>query len=231
MPDKRPGRVEVTAILTLACCVYALRVSSALKMGDNSVLTNRSSDVDFFLDELCKMLISSADPEFRRVHIRTLPAANHKTLAAFLLTGPAVPDSSNVKSKLALEMLQKPGGARSVAFLSAMTSRLAGGSTMKEVALAEAGPGRWISLVTSAKTPAAIADQKSAFLDFAEIMGPLWGHSMEYIAVPIADLNPCYHNWFAPSEVRPDTLGYLAIKAAVKGYRVRPTSALEQEEI
>lgn len=198
-------------------------------MGDKSVLTDGFPDVDFFLDELRQMLLTNANPDCRNVHIRTLPAANHKTLAAFLLTGPELPDTSNVKSEFALEMLQKPGGARGIAFLSAMTSQFVGGTT-KEIALAEAGPGRWVSLVTTAKPPAQVAKQKNVFRDLTGIMGPEWGHSMDYVAVPLADLRSCLHRWFAPQEVRPDTLGYLAVKAAVKGCRMTPLSALKQEE-
>jgi hypothetical protein len=199
-----------------------------LTMGDKSVLTNDLSDVDFFLDELCRMLISNTDPDFRNVHIRTMPAANHKTLAAFLLTGPALPDSSNVENEFSLEMLQKPGGARSVAFLSSVASHFVGGSTMKDVALAEAGPGRWVSLITTAKAPAAVGKQKNVFRDFTGIMGPEWGHSTDYIAVSMADLGSCLKRWFAPPEVRPDTIGYLAVKAAVHGHRSAPVSALQQ---
>lgn len=199
-------------------------------MADKSVLTNDFSDVDFFLDELCQMLTANTDADFRNVYIRTMPAASHKTLAAFLLTGPAFPDSSNVRDDLSLEMLQKPGGARGAAFLSCMGSRFVGGSTMKDVAVAEAGPGRWVSLMTTTRAPASVGNQKNAFKDFTSIMGPEWGHSTAYIAVPLADLEACLRGWFAPSEVRPDTLGYLAVKAAVNGHRSVGASGPKQGE-
>lgn len=185
-------------------------------------LENAHKDVNFFLDELYRMLFVSNSPDYRNVFLRTTPGPTHKTLAAFVVIGPEKPDASNTQDPFALEALSRPAGARGVDFLSYATSKFINGTTIKEVALAEAGPGRWVRLVTSSRKADAI-EKQNIFHDITASMGPAWGYDPGYIAIDQKELSKLLSEHFSRTEVRPDTIGYLAIKAAVHGFRFGTT--------
>ena len=147
-------------------------------------MNDEPADVRFFLDELAAML-AGTDPRNRGMKLGPGPAANSRSVAAFLVLGPEVIDAENTAADWLypryVENSERPGRDFLTSALRTVTP-----DSAKDLLYLGAGPGRYV-VVTALGKP---ADKVTTytFLDVAGRLGSGWRLDPVFVATTLADL-------------------------------------------
>lgn len=193
-----------------------------------------SDAINRFLDETVALLIAERSPVHREVFIRQIPPANHKSMGVVAFTAPPVLDLRTVDLETDREYVKKCfrtayGSVESPDYSAGFDrnrkrlfhSFIVGSLFSRGLAvtaIAEAGPGRWVAMFTATGTSEKLA-KKTLFNDVEARLGAGWGTSEVFSVIDRESLYPFLETLYKRVEVRPDTLGYLSFRAAVRGER------------
>lgn len=191
--------------------------------------------INDFLDGTLALLLKDRSPDHRDVFIRQIPKATHKSMGVVAFTAPEVIDMQTVELESNRDYIEKCfttayGSLASPDYTAGIDrnskrlfhsfvigSQFA--SVLSVTAIAEAGPGRWVVMFTSTGTPEGLA-KKTLFNDVESRLGKGWEVSKTLSVIERDSLYPFFEDHYGPADVRPDTLGYLSLRAAATGTRM-----------
>ena len=193
-----------------------------------------SDAINGFLNETVALLIAERSPVHRDVFIRQIPPADHKSMGIVAFTAPPVLDLRTVHLETNREYVKKCfrtayGSVESPDYSAGIDrnrkrlfhSFVIGSLFVRGLAvtaIAEAGPGRWAAMFTATGTPEKLV-KKTLFNDVEARLGAGWGTSEVFSVIDRESLYPFLATLYKRADVRPDTLGYLSFRAAVRGER------------